>query len=152
MLPPGALRIGKAMATQPANLSWTQFLSALRRCGGQLVFIRDGRETQPADSVRNRPAASGTELCLFSGGTPTTRTALMDRLEELSKGSGRRFMSSAKVNINGANLLVDTVVDEIIDGAPSAVVTTRRPKLGFNQSQTTVAGVFGRSSKRIKTT
>jgi hypothetical protein len=141
------------MATLPAVLTWTQLLNALRSCTGDHVLIRDGRETKHADSVRNRPAASGTEFCLFSTDTPTPRLTLISRLETLAKGTGRRFMSSAKANVNGANLLIDGVEDEAIDGVTLAVVTTRRPKLGYNRSESSAAPTsLGRSSKRIKTT
>jgi len=140
------------MATQPAILTWTQLLDAMRACNGEHVLVRDGRETQPADSIRNRPAAAGTELCLFSGNAPVKRLDVVARLEMLSKGSGRRFMTSAKANINGANLLIDGASDEVVDGTTFAVIVTRRPKLGYNQSQTTASTALGRSSKRIKTT
>jgi hypothetical protein len=141
------------MATLPAVLTWTQLLAALRSCAGDHVLIRDGRETKPAESVRNRPAASGTEYCLFSADAGISRLALIARLEALAKGTGRRFMSSAKANVNDANLLIDGAEDEAIDGVTYAVVMTRRPKLGYNRSESSAAPTsLGRSSKRIKTT
>jgi len=140
------------MAMQSGILTWTKLLAALRGCSGELVLIRDGRETQPADTIRNRPAATGTELCFFTGAAAPKRSEVVAQLETLSKGAGRRFMSSAKASVNGTSLLIDGAADEVIDGATYAVVTTRRPKLGFNRSQSTASSALGRSSKRIKTT
>jgi hypothetical protein len=47
-------------------------------------------------------------------------------------------------------LLVESVADEDTDGIITAVVRTRRPKLGFNQSQQAGSSTTLRS-KRIKT-
>ena len=144
------------MATQPGIITWTQLLAALRGCNGELVLIRDGRETAAASAIRSRPAATGTELCFFTGAAAGAaapkRSEVVAQLETLSKGAGRRFMSSAKASVNGTSLLIDGAADEIVDGATYAVVTTRRPKLGFNRSQATASSALGRSSKRIKTT
>jgi len=133
----------------PQSLSWTDILGALRQCAGKSVLLRDGRITQPAAAVRNRPSAKGSELCLFSGETPAARLELIEQLAALAKSAGRRFMTSARAHINGSNLIVEGVADENIDGVVYAVVKTRRPKLGFNQSQQIGATTTLRS-KRIK--
>jgi hypothetical protein len=99
--------------------------------------------------VRNRPAAKGTELCLFPGEGPAARLALISDLEALAKNSGRRFMTSARANVNKSFLLIEDVGDEEIDGETFAVVKTRRPVLGYNQSQQTGSSTTFRS-KRIK--
>lgn len=134
----------------PKSLTWRDILDALRVCTADSVFIRDGRETAPAGTVRNRPSATGTELCLFSNDTPTSRQALIEELASLSSSSGRRFMKSARAQIGDAALLVESVADEDTGGTIAAVVRTRRPKLGFNQSQQTGSSTTLRS-KRIKT-
>jgi hypothetical protein len=141
----------QAMQTsRPKSLSWPEVLAALRSCAGKSVLVRDGRVTEPADAVRPRPAAKGTELCLFPGQKPAARTALIEGLETLEKGSGRRFMASARVSVNGSFLLVESVGDEDVDGTTFAVVRTRRPVLGYNQSQQTSSSTTFRN-KRIKT-
>jgi len=119
----------------PRSLSWPEVLVALRACAGEEVLIRDGKLTEPAASVHNRPSAKGTELCLFSGERAVKRLELIGQLEMLANGAGRRFMTSARARINGSNLIVEGVADENIDGVLFAVVKTRRPTLGFNQSQ-----------------
>ncbi|MGA7745736.1 MAG: hypothetical protein WCA52_01865 [Candidatus Aquilonibacter sp.] len=134
----------------PKSLTWRDILEALSASAADSVFIRDGRELAPAGTVGNRPSAKGTELCLFSSDTPVSRRALTEQLASLSSSSGRRFMASARAKIGDSALLVESVADEDADGVIAAVVRTRRPKLGFNQSQQ-----IGRSttlrSKRIKT-
>ncbi|HKE36581.1 MAG TPA: hypothetical protein VKB39_04070 [Candidatus Baltobacteraceae bacterium] len=113
------------------------------------MHIRDGKLTEPAGSVRNRPSAKGTELCLFPGELAAARLDLIAQLEGLAKRAGRRFTTSARVRIGDLYLLIDSVADEDIDGATVAVIRTRRPKLGYNQSQQT--GDFTTlRSKRIK--
>src|SRR5271155_5816890 len=97
------------------SLSWPELLSALRTCGGASVLIRDGRGTEPAGAVRNRPAAKGTELWLFSGEKPVQRVDLIADLEALAKNSGRRFMTSARANVNKSSLLVESAADEDVD-------------------------------------
>ena len=145
-----SIRIVGAMHTRTLGiLSWTEVLAALRRCTGASVLVRDGRVTEPAAAVRNRAAAKGTELCLFTGDSAIARLDLVEALAGLSKSAGRRFMTSARANISDANLLVDGVADETIDGTLYAVINTRRPKLGFNQSQQVGATTTLRS-KRIK--
>jgi hypothetical protein len=140
------------MATQHAVLTWPQLLAALKTSTSDRVLIRDGRTTLPADAVRTKPAAAGTEFCLFAGGEGSTRASLITQLETLAKGPGRRFTSSAKASVGGAGLLVDAVADEDVDGKSYVVVVTRRAKLGYNQSQSSAAPPeLGRSSKRIKT-
>lgn len=131
------------------SLSWTELLSALRTCDGASVLIRDGRLVEPAAAIRNRPAAKGTELCLFPGERPATRLDLISELEALAKNAGRRFKTSARANVNKSFLLVESVGDEEIDGENFAVVRTRRPVLGYNQSQQTGSRTTFRS-KRIK--
>lgn len=124
-------------------------LAALRSCAGESVQIRDGKLTEPAGSVRNRASAKGTELCLFPGQVASKRLDLIAQLEALAKSAGRRFTTSARVRVGDAYLLVEGVADEDIDGATVAMIRTRRPKLGYNQSQQT--GDFTTlRSKRIK--
>lgn len=143
-------RIADAMHTgSPRSLNWPDVLAALRACTGKTVLIRDGKVTEPAATVRTRPAAKGSELCLFSGENAVTRLDLIEQLEGMAKGAGRRFMASARARINDANLIVEGVTDESVDNVLFAVVNTRRPKLGYNQSQQTGATSTLRS-KRIK--
>ena len=134
----------------PKSLTWREILDALRASRADSVLIRDGRETVPAGSVRSRPSAKGTELCLFPGETPVSRLTLIEQLANLSASSGRRFMASARAKIGDSALLVESVADEDADGTPAAVVRTRRPKLGFNQSQQ-IGSTTTLRSKRIKT-
>lgn len=122
----------------------------LRTCTGERVLIRDGRDTSPATSVQTRPAASGTEFCLFDGPEGIARQQLIERLETLSKGTGRRFAAAARARINDAFLLVDGVADEEIDGVTYTVVNTRRPKLGHSTTGAKAPQTTHRS-KRIKT-
>jgi hypothetical protein len=144
-------RITHTMNTRPPrSLSWPEVLAALRECTGASVLIRDGKATQPATALRNRAAAKGTELCLFSGENAIARLELIEQLAVQSTRAGRRFMTSARARINESNLFVEGVNDERVDGVLFAVVNTRRPKLGFNQSQQTGATSPLRS-KRIKT-
>lgn len=140
---------GVMQKRSPQTFGWSDVLAALRACTGESVLVRDGKVTEPADSVRNRPSAKGTELCLFAGESAVKRVDLIEKLETLAKGSGRRFMTSARASINGANLLVEGVADEDVDSVLFAVVKTRRPKLGFNQSQQAGQTTTLRS-KRIK--
>ncbi len=113
------------------------------------MLIRDGKVTQPAAAVRTRSAAKGTELCLFSGESAARRLDLIEQLAGMAKGAGRRFMASARARIHDSNLIVEGVTDETVDGKLFAVVITRRPKLGYNQSQQTGATTTLRS-ERIK--
>lgn len=124
-------------------------LAALRSCAGKTVHIRDGKLTEPAGSVRNRPAAKGTELCLFPSERASTRVDLIAQLETLAKSAGRRFVTSARARIGDAYLLIESVADEDIDGAVVTAIRTRRPKLGYNQSMQTGDSTTLRS-KRIK--
>lgn len=119
----------------PRSFSWPEVLAALRACAGEKVLIRDGKLTEPAASVRSRASAKGTELCLFPGEGAVKRLELIEQLEMLSKGAGRRFMTAARARVQGSNLIVESVNDEDVDGVLFAVVKTRRPTLGFNQSQ-----------------
>ncbi len=135
---------------QPKSLRWPEVLAALRACAGASVLVRDGKITEPAATVRNRPSARGSELCLFTGDRPANRLDLVRDIEALANGSGRRFAAAARANVNASYLLVDDVRDEEIDGTPFAVVNTRRPALGYNQSQQTGSRTTLRS-KRIKT-
>jgi hypothetical protein len=133
----------------PKSLSWPEVLAALRACTGESVLIRDGKVTEPAASVRTRPAAKGTELCLFPGERAATRLDLIQHLETLAKGTGRRFMTSARASVNKSYLLIESVGDENVDDALYTVIKTRRPVLGFNQSLQT-GGRTTLRSKRIK--
>lgn len=133
----------------PQSLSWPALLAALRACAGASVYVRDGKHTEPAGSVRSRPAAKGTELCLFPGEKASKRLDLVEELETLAKRAGRRFTTSARVRVGDSYLLVEGVGDEDVDGTAAAVIRTRRPKLGYNQSLQT--GDFTTlRSKRIK--
>lgn len=132
------------------SMSWPAVLAALRVCSGEGVHIRDGRALAPAGDVRNRPAAKGTELCLFPAETPVARVALIAQLELLAKQAGRRFMIAAKARAADSALVIEGVGDEVIDDATVTVVRTRRPKLGYNQSMQTGDSTTLRS-KRIKT-
>lgn len=99
------------------------------------MLIRDGNLTEPASSVRVRPAAKGTELCLFSGESAMKRMDLIEQLEIREKAAGRRFMVPARAIVNGSNFVVESLSDEEVDGVLFAVIKTRRRTLGFNQSQ-----------------
>ena len=137
------------MNRSPQSLNWSAILAALRASRGESVQIRDGKLWAPAGAVRSRPAAKGSELCLFSDERATTRLALIAQLESLAKGTGRRFAASARARIGDAYLLVESVADDQVDGATVTVIQTRRPKLGYNQSQQTGDTTTLRS-KRIK--
>ncbi|HUN29032.1 MAG TPA: hypothetical protein VMV65_04470 [Alphaproteobacteria bacterium] len=137
-------------SSTPKSLSWRDILDALRASAADSVVIRDGRETAPAGIVRTRRSAKGTELCLFTSDKPASRQALIEQLVTLSALSGRRFMASARAQIANSALLVESVADEDVGGISAAVVRTRRPKLGFNQSQQIGSSTTLRS-KRIKT-
>lgn len=129
-------RIADLMQKQSLqNLSWPKLLAALRTCSGDSVLIRDGNLTEPASSVRIRPSAKGTELCLFSGESAMKRLDLIEQLEIRAKGAGRRFMAPARAMVNGSTLIVESVTDETVDSVLFAVIRTRRRTLGFNQSQ-----------------
>jgi hypothetical protein len=75
---------------------------------------------------------------------------LIERLEALAKTPGRRFQSAARVRVNEDFLPVDAVRDETVEDTVYAVVSARRPKLGFNASQGKAPQTTGRT-KRIKT-
>ena len=134
----------------PKTLHWPAVLNALRSCEGDVVLIRDGRDLRPAEAVKPRPAAKGTELCLFDGDAAVKRDELVERLDALSKSGGRRFMNAARARVGDAFLLIDGVSDETLDEGLQTVVTTRRPKLGFNASEAKAPQFVGRT-KRIKT-
>jgi hypothetical protein len=127
-------------------LTWSALLTALSASEGDVVIIRDGTNRVPSGLVGTRAAAKGTEFYLGTDSQPVARKALIDQLEALSKSPGRRFMTSARVQVDGTNLLVESVADE----SPAAVIVTRRPKLGFNPSHQTGASTTFRN-KRIKT-
>lgn len=105
--------------------------------------------TEPAAVVRSRPAAKGTELCLFPGERSVTRLELIRQLETHAEATGRRFTKSARASIGNSYLLVESVVDETLDDASFAVIRTRRPVLGFNQGRQRGDSTTLRS-KRIK--
>ena len=133
----------------PKTLSWPEVLAALRECTGASVLIRDGNVTEPAAVVRNRPAARGTELCLFPGERGATRPELIGQLEALAGTTGRRFSKSARARIGSSYLLVESVGDETLNDVSFAVIRTRRPVLGFNQGRQRGDSTTLRS-KRIK--
>lgn len=131
------------------TLTWPEVLAALRACSGESVLIRDGKVTEPAAVVRSRPAARGTELCLFPGERGATRRDLIGQLETLAEATGRRFAKSARASIAHAYLLVESVGDEASSDGLFAVVRTRRPVLDFNQGRQRGDTTAFRS-KRIK--
>lgn len=133
----------------PQSLSWSAVLAELRSSAGESVYIRDGKHTAPAGSVRNRPSAKGIELCLFPSELASTRADLIGQLETLAKRTDRRFATSARARIGDSHLLIENVADEVIDGATVTVIKTRRPKLDYNQSLQTGDSTTLRS-KRIK--
>ena len=120
------------MKSTSTSLNWPGVLAALRSCTAQSVLIRDGKSSAPAELVRSRPAASGTELSLFSGESGATRVALVEQLEALAKSAGRRFMKPARANIDDANLLVASVADETVDGTLVTIVETHRVVVGHS--------------------
>jgi len=134
---------------RPNSLHWPALLGALRACSGEYVLVRDGKSTEPAGDVRTRPAAKGTELCLFPGETPAARLDLIESLEALAKHGGRRFMAAARAKAGASFLHVESVGDEALDDGIFPVVRTRRPSLAYNQSQQSGASTTLRS-KRIK--
>lgn len=139
-----------AMQHRPSSLHWPQLLGALRTSDARFVRLRDGKTTSPAGDVRSRPAARGTELCLFSGTEPSEREALVRRLEALAKTGGRRFATAVRANIGDAFLLVESVSDEEEGGERFSTIVTRRPTLSYQQSAQTGSTSHLRS-KRIKT-
>ncbi len=134
----------------PQSLTWTALLAALRRGEGETVTMSDGKLSEPAGSVRTRPAAKGTELCLFPGDHASARAELVEQLEALAQRAGRRFATAARVRIGDAHLPIESVGDEEIDGATITVIRARRPKLGYNQSLQAGDSTTLRT-KRIKT-
>ena len=133
------------------SLHWPALLSALRSCSGERVHLRFGSTTEPAGSVRIRPAARGTEYCLFTDVEPTTRAALIEQLEALAGRAERRFMSAARVQVGDAFYLVEHIADETTDGLVNTVIIARRTKGGFEPMRGKAPQTTGRS-KRIKTT
>jgi len=132
------------------SLRWAQVLSALKACSGERVRIRDGSDYAPAGEIATRPTAKGTAFGLVEGETAVTRASLVDRLEALSKSSAARFRASASAQADGAHLPIEAVRDETgDDGTVWATVETRRPKLAYNASQSTVRFPGGRS-KQVK--
>lgn len=138
------------MQNRPTSLHWPQLLAALRSSDAPFVRIRDGKVTSPAGEIRNRPAARGTELCLFAGETSSDRAELVRRLEALAKTGGRRFATAVRANIGDAFLLVEKVADEEDAGTTYCTIVTRRPTLAYQQSMQTGSTTHLRS-KRIKT-
>jgi hypothetical protein len=135
--------------SNPTSLSWPGILAGLRACSGESVLIRDGKETEPASVVRSRPAAKGTELCLFPGERSATRLGLIRQLETLADATGRRFTKAARASIGNSYLLVESVGDETVDDELFAVIRTRRPVLAFNPGQQR-GDTSALRSKRIK--
>lgn len=133
------------------SLHWPTLLASLRTFSGEFVHLRSGDETEPAGGVRIRPAARGTEYCLFEAAEATTRLALIEQLDALAKRAERRFMSAARVHVAGAFHLVAYVIDEEIDGVKSTLVIARGSQGGFEPMRGKAPQTTGRS-KRIKTT
>lgn len=113
------------------------------------MFVRDGKSVEPAGSVRTRPAAKGTELCLFPAEAACTRAELVESLEKFAASAGRRFATAARARAGDAYLLIESVGDEELDGRTVVTIRTRRPKLGYNQSIQSGDSTTLRS-KRIK--
>jgi hypothetical protein len=132
------------------SLRWAQVLSALKACSGERVRIRDGSDYAPAGEIATRPTAKGSAFGLVEAGAATTRVSLIERLEALSKNSATRFRASASARAEGAHLPIEAVRDETDDdGTVWATIETRRPKLAYNASQSTVRFPGGRS-KQVK--
>lgn len=138
------------MQNRPSSLHWPQLLAALRSSDAPFVRLRDGKVTAPAGEIRNRPAARGTELCLYSGEEPSDRADLVRRLEAIAKTGGRRFATSVRAHIGDAFLLVEKVDEEEEAGERYCTLATRRPSLSFQQSLQKGSTSHLRS-KRIKT-
>lgn len=139
------------MQKQPAkSLHWPDILAALRACTGDLVRLRSGTVTESVDGVRTRAAARGTELCLFEGTEPRTRTELIEQLDALSRRPGRQFMAAARVHVDGGYHLVERVSDEDAEGSNVVTILARRTALGFEPGRGKAPHTTGRS-KRIKT-
>ncbi len=131
------------------SLQWAQILAALRACSGENVRVRDGADIVLAGEIKPRQTGNGTAFGLLDGEAPVTRAALIERLEALAKDSVR-FRASATARVNDAHLLIENVLDETDDaGIVWTTIVTRRPKLGFNASQSTVRFPGGRS-KMVK--
>jgi hypothetical protein len=132
------------------SFRWIQVLAALRVCSGERVRIRDGNDYAPAGEIASRQIASGSAFGLLDAESATTRLALVEILEGLAKNSAQRFRASASARIGGAHLLIESVRDETDEsGTVWTTIETRRPKLGFNASQSTVRFPGGRS-KQVK--
>jgi hypothetical protein len=135
---------------QQDSFRWIQVLAALRACSGEHVRIRDGSDCAPAGEIATRQIASGSAFGLLDAGSASTRLALVALLEGFQKNSAQRFRASASARIGGAHLLIEGVRDETDeDGTVWTTIETRRPKLGFNASQSTVRFPGGRS-KQVK--
>ncbi len=131
------------------SLQWAQILIALRACAGQNVRVRDGADFVLAGEIKPRQTGNGTAFGLLESETPVSRVALIERLEALSKDAPR-FRGSATARVDDAQLLIESVLDETDEaGVVWATINTRRPKLGFNASQSTVRFPGGRS-KMVK--
>ncbi len=131
------------------SLQWAQILAALRACSGENVRIRDGADIALAGEIKPRQTGNGTAFGLLESEAPVSRVALIERLEALSKDASR-FRGSATARVNDAHLLIETVLDETDEsGIVWVTINTRRPKLGFNASQSTVRFPGGRS-KMVK--
>jgi hypothetical protein len=133
------------------SFRWAQVASALKGCEGERVRIRDGNDYAPAGEIATRPTAKGTAFALLDAEAPIARAALVERLEALAKNSAQRFRASASARAaDGAHLPIGDVRDETDEaGVVWATIETRRPKLAYNASQSTVRFPGGRS-KRIK--
>lgn len=132
------------------SLRWAQVVSALKACSGERVRIRDGSAYAPAGEIATRPTAKGSAFELIEAETGTTRVSLVDRLEVLAKSSAAKFRASASARAEGAHLPIEAVRDETDEaGTVWATIETRRPKLAYNASQSTVRFPGGRS-KQVK--
>lgn len=130
-------------------MRWGDLLRELKICAGDVVFVSDGKSTEPAAAVRTRPSARGVELCLFPGETAVARIDLVAALEKLSQAPGRRFASSARGTVGGAALPIERASDETADGATNVVVILGRPAANFNHRFQTGDSTTLRT-KRIK--
>ncbi|NNM98235.1 MAG: hypothetical protein HKL91_00350 [Candidatus Eremiobacteraeota bacterium] len=134
----------------PKSLHWPGVLAALRTCEGECVFLRTGTTSEPAGEIRTRPAARGTEFCLFEGEAPVARVALIERLEHLAASPDRRFAAAARIHVDGSFELVERVMNDSIAGAACAVIIARNSGGRFEPLRGKAPHTTGRS-KRIKT-
>ncbi len=127
------------------SLRWLQILATLRRCTGERVRIRSAAEVRPAGELATRPTAHGTAFTILDAETATTRAELVERVSAGAKDASR-FRGAASARFDGAYLPIDAIRDETDeDGSVWTAIVTRRPKLGYNPSESTVLFKGGRS-------